>query len=596
MSLWNANASYLKQSHPELWARLPKQYDISRFQIVSAKRSGVTLFADGKPVHSKYHPLKEATAILSSATRDAPEQAVSFHFGFGMGYLLEAEPEEPRRPIIIFEPQIAFFVAALHVRAIQPLLETHRVSLCFDLDQCQQALRDLGDVREAHVCFASLPYHQNQFAALLKQTMALLGEELERHKVRHKTLENIYPRAVLSTLRSLPHALHAPSAAHLRPCLRGKPAVVVSAGPSLEHQLELLERMQEHVVIFAVSRTLNTLLERGITPHFFVHNEAQDYRGFIDQLNLEPVHALLADQCHDFFYPYPTASVWGYSNMANSVSAWLEERFPAAAKMHADTGGSVANDAFSLAVGLGCHPIVLVGQDLAFRNRTIYADTRHNHDFDFEEALLRNIPGYWGTPVTTSVHYRPCIRWYADAVTYYRDQEPRLQFFNATAGGAHLQGFEQVSLAAFASKCMPIPELRQQLGELAQDQQRMAHRVPLEVIQEQLKGQCKAVRRELEPIQSRVQNLIEKVRYHIRDLDQLDKAVAECNASLEKLSRLTESAPVPGSLAYWLREPDLLKVEASEGRLREWGLRLAKFADQVADMERILSGWPTTPE
>src|SRR5690606_27225648 len=67
-----------------------------------------------------------------------------------------------------------------------------------------------------------------------------------------------------------------PGIEDLRDALAGKPAVVVSAGPSLVRNIHELAKpgVRDRVCIIAVQTTLKPLLAAGVRPHFVV---ALDY-------------------------------------------------------------------------------------------------------------------------------------------------------------------------------------------------------------------------------------------------------------------------------------------------------------------------------
>ncbi len=49
---------------------------------------------------------------------------------------------------------------------------------------------------------------------------------------------------------------------------KNRPAVIVSAGPSLRKNKHLLKGLREQAAIIAVQTTLQPLLEMGVEPHF----------------------------------------------------------------------------------------------------------------------------------------------------------------------------------------------------------------------------------------------------------------------------------------------------------------------------------------
>lgn len=181
---------------------------------------------------------------------------------------------------------------------------------------------------------------------------------------------------VRNQLQNLDHYATRPGLDDLRDAAKGKPAIVISAGPSLARNLHLLQdpSIRERFVLIAVQTVLKPLLERGIRPHF--------------------VTALDHHEISKRFYEGLTAhDVEGITLVAEAKSnPAILDAFPGLIRCPADTlldrvlgpdltspraelkpGATVAHLAYYLARFLGCDPVILIGQDLAFTDGQYYA-------------------------------------------------------------------------------------------------------------------------------------------------------------------------------------------------------------------------------
>lgn len=157
---------------------------------------------------------------------------------------------------------------------------------------------------------------------------------------------------------------------------RGVPAIVISAGPSLDRAMETLAdpATRDRAVLIATQTVLGTLLARGIKPHFVV---ALDYH----EISRRFYEGLTADAARGV-----TLVVEPKANPA------ILEAFPGAIRCVGDDvldavlgeslatpkgeippGATVAHLAYGLARFIGCDPVILVGQDLAFTDGQYYA-------------------------------------------------------------------------------------------------------------------------------------------------------------------------------------------------------------------------------
>jgi hypothetical protein len=155
-----------------------------------------------------------------------------------------------------------------------------------------------------------------------------------------------------------------------------RPAIVVSAGPSLARNIAELKRpgLRDRFVIIAVQTVLKTLLAEGIRPHFVT---ALDYhevsRRFYEGLTPADVEGitLVAE-------PKANPAILGAFPGALRVPAdpFLEEFIGEDLSRLLGTikpGATVAHMAYYLARLLGCDPVILVGQDLGFTDGQYYA-------------------------------------------------------------------------------------------------------------------------------------------------------------------------------------------------------------------------------
>ena len=75
---------------------------------------------------------------------------------------------------------------------------------------------------------------------------------------------------------------------------------------------------------------------------------------------------------------YYTDARGGHKKESTPLMDWIEKFIPPIGDIQ--SGGSVATSAFDLLLNLGCDPIILVGQDLAYTGREIHCSGTHHND------------------------------------------------------------------------------------------------------------------------------------------------------------------------------------------------------------------------
>ena len=104
------------------------------------------------------------------------------------------------------------------------------------------------------------------------------------------------------------------------------------------------------------------------------------------------------------------------------------------------SGGSVANDAFSLAVTLGFRTIVFIGQDLPFTGGRVYTkwiEDMKKPDEDLTKgSIIVTVEGIHGEELRTDIKMEQYLRWFEREIK----KHPELEVIDATEGGARIQG------------------------------------------------------------------------------------------------------------------------------------------------------------
>ena len=145
---------------------------------------------------------------------------------------------------------------------------------------------------------------------------------------------------------------------------KGIPAIVVAAGPSLQHAIRFINENRSHAIIVAVDTSYRLLLREGIEPHFCVSVDPQVANARYFEGVPQTKTVLIADPTvHPSVFRLFRGRV-AVTGVAFNLLKWIEE--VAGEKGELTHGGSVSTNAYDFAKRLGASPIVLVGQDLAF--------------------------------------------------------------------------------------------------------------------------------------------------------------------------------------------------------------------------------------
>lgn len=325
-----------------------------------------------------------------------------------------------------------------------------------------------------------------------------LGTAIQNQRMNWSTWHQQAPIWREQALTNLPLAAGAPDVNALGRKLAGRPAILVSPGPSLSKNIEHLKQAQGRAVLLAPLQSLKRLYREGIRPDFALVLDAQDQTtGSLDFFGEIPDDWLPDLIASNATHPqvlrrFSGANVY-FFNAASPLDAMLVNAMRS--PWPSLNAGSVAISCFRLAQHWRCSPIVLVGQDLAFSEGHRYADDRVGS----VPKLIRELPGYHGGTVSTTPDYFLFHHQFEVLAAGYRAQDPALRLFNCTEGGASIGGFEQKPLSEVLQSHVlglpPLPPLTAPGDAAGRAQRREEIRVRIQATRDRAKEGLRQVER-----------------------------------------------------------------------------------------------------
>lgn len=229
----------------------------------------------------------------------------------------------------------------------------------------------------------------------------------------------------------------------LKDIMKDKPAIIVSAGPSLEKNISLLKECKDNFIIISGGRTLKSLSNIGVKPDFIgvIDSGEVSYDLTKDYINTDtPLlftntthEKILANHKGKKIYNGATMDFIGYAT-GKQVEGM-------------STGGSIAHTCTEFAAYLGCNPIIFIGQDLAYTNDKLHANIAENNDKykKLEKINIKNsifVDDIYGNKVRTNNLFYSFKVSLENIINKY----PNITFINATEGGANIKNTTVLTL------------------------------------------------------------------------------------------------------------------------------------------------------
>ncbi len=316
--------------------------------------------------------------------------------------------------------------------------------------------------------------------------------------------EQIWLRNIIINSRLLPPErakLPAATCGAFQNALAGVPGVLISTGPSLSESLPLLQRLKSRAFLLACDASLKPLQRAGIDPHAVITLDAQQHTlfHFLGEPGLARclLFADLVANPDALRRLHPRALIFSTTAKVQYGADGALQREETPGAEHAErihgpvgalqSGGSVATSAFDLLRNLGCDPILLVGQDLAYTDRKIHSVGAHHYErwraglrrtrsmeTIIEQIVRRRstfpLPALEGGETLGDYVLNLYRQWFEESAGAVAGR-----LINLTARGATLAGFERPADAlAFAES---LPEIDDPLERFraAQPPQEYAH-------------------------------------------------------------------------------------------------------------------------
>ncbi len=564
---------------------------------VTASRSGAPsaeyIRGDGVKVtlHSRYDPVEEAAGFARAA--DTEKVTTYIVLGFGLGYhvkaLLAAMRDESR--IIVIEQDMGLFRRAMDEVELREVFLSRRVALIV-AKALPEVLAALGP-HVVHI-FLDATYLVHRPSVETAPDYYRGVHETLRDYIT-SGLQNVITTLSIdmvskkNTLMNLPWYAASPGIARFRGAYKGFPAVVVSAGPSLHRNIDILSRAAGRAVVIAVSTIFKPLLRRGIRPDFAVildyHPISKKY--FEDAEGDDEV-ILVADAKASW---EAVESHRGAKAIVHNDALHSTIGSPPFHKGTLPSATTVAHSAFFFAEYIGADPIIFVGQDLAhpdgithFPGTAVHdiwaAETNRFTSLEMKEweTILRMQKNLMKI---TDVHGNEI---YTDGQMFSYLQQFELNFYNsratiidATEGGAAKKYTTVMTLAdalaRYARAPLPAPPSEAiERPDRADPSQRAA-------LERTLSEQLERVR-EVRRFYERTLAVLDEIEEHWPDQQRIGPLLQEVQSIRQEVESYTEINALVREVAQAV---ELVKVRADRDITSK---RLEGLEEQKARLSR----------
>lgn len=470
----NKNLDCMKKYRPMLYSEVKKCLDKSahksdKFTFVHTKEGNGTLEINYKRtnirLNSLYNPEKEAEGWVKQFDFVNINIAVLM-FGIANGVYCNAilNKLEKDSMVILLEPDRELFAYCLRYFNMTRLISDNRIQIYIEginEGEFHSALHNsINAIMIPSMVVCLYPGFDKIYKANFEKFKREILEKVRLEYILNFALEDRFKAGIDNTLKNLHFIKESNYTKEFSGILpHNVPVVIVSSGPSLDKNISELKKAKNKAFIIAVDTAVQYLSKYGV-----------NYDAII---TIDPFITLKHFNCDDC-WQYP---IFTGIKSSNEVLEHNSGRkiFMISSLFMSDLyrkhnleysaftiGGSVATEAFNVAVELRAKRIIFVGQDLAFGGEFSHAGQKSDYEKYMDEDI-KYVEDIYGNTIKTRSDWVRYLDWFNDEIAKLNGS---VDVIDATEGGAKINGARVMKLSDAIDKyCNNCFDFKQVISE-----------------------------------------------------------------------------------------------------------------------------------
>ena len=497
--------------------------------IFRVSNAGQVLYLNGK--YNPSHAAKDWLESIGKIEDFSTVIIVGIHDGIHIRNILEKV--EPNTNILIYEPSIEVFLKALEEVDLTFLFEDN-IPAGIIVDGINE--KELDVYLSTMVTYDSMTklkvYISGNYEKLFATKVSCFVDDLKKRVLEIEKNWNTIVRYTSVNANNVFHNCKYIYDGYSVEALAGLlptdvPTIVVSAGPSLNKNIEDLRLAQGKANIIATDTAMKPLLNAGIMPNLFVVVDGLKPGDLFKHKDISrvPMVTMTAISVEPMeFHKGKKFFYQSDSMIETELMTRIEKKDSEAMGIPIlPSGGSVATSAYMLGIGMGSRTIILVGQDLAMTGNKTHADGTFKEkmdDIDVDSGEYFEIESIDGGKVLTRMDFKLYLDWFEEQIR----RRTEIRVIDATEGGAKIHGAEIMTLKeAIEKNCKKDFNVRYKISRLPKLMGEKGREEFLKVLEE---------------IPQRLIAVEKKANVGIRQYEKLEKLSKNKNYRADELQKL----------------------------------------------------------
>ncbi|MFT4144604.1 MAG: DUF115 domain-containing protein [Mobilitalea sp.] len=397
-------------------------------------------------LNSAYRPLNEAEEWAKQFNFNSVNIVVSM-FGLGNGIFARELMKKRKETdlLLIYEPSVNIFLHTLKNYDITDLLQDDRVSISVEgINQKEYSVL-ISDYVDWTNLVSQIKCIHPQYDRIFTKEYTDFSKIFEDQRIKsivNKNTEAFW--GAIMTCNEIVNFKHIKQCNLMEELIedipKDVPAIIVSAGPSLDKNIDDLVKAKGKSIIFAVDSALKYLLQRDIIPDFVVTlDAAKSLKHFSDE-RFKEIPLFCKSSSNPYLLDLHQGKKIFYSN-----EIFLKGLFESIGKKQSvfGVGGCVATAAFAICIMLGFRRIIMIGQDLCYQGELTHAGGVINNAYNSGEGAMMMVEDIYGNMVKARYDWYTYLLWFEETIAGC----PKVDVIDATEGGAKIKGTQIMALS-----------------------------------------------------------------------------------------------------------------------------------------------------
>lgn len=396
-------------------------------------------------LNSSYRPKEEAKR-WAAAYKITNINTVINMFGLGNGMFVQAlmDKMDDSSYLLIYEPSFEILEHTLRNYDIRDIISNKNVLIFIEGDNSDEFRRASNSVTNITNLNSQIqcihPNYDDIFTESAIKFYKSLKDSYTTEVINTNTIVKLGQRNIDNIFNNFIFLRESSSIIELKEMIpHDVPAIIVAAGPSVEENIEELKRVKGRAVIFAVDSILRFLLDSGVEPDFVLSIDPnKSTHHFIRKAPITIPLITYMESNHAILKIHKGKKIFCSQNK------FVEEIYKKVSKTPPNIlpSGSVALVAFSVCLKLGINKIILVGQDLAYKDNQTHAGKARRVEFDKNTDV--ELEGINGESIRSRYDWKEFVMRYEDIISRY----PDIKVIDAKRYGAKINGTEVMELGS----------------------------------------------------------------------------------------------------------------------------------------------------